>query len=85
MPVQPNTSYQWKDDAKFELNGKEFELVINTIRAILSTPESQKVMLLAQTNNVLEALLAKGVESGNVFPVEQKEEQASSDLEEEEP
>lgn len=74
MAAQPNVSYQWKDDAKFELNGKEFELVINTVRAALSTPESQKVLLLAQANNILEGLLNKGLESGQVFQTEVKDE-----------
>lgn len=71
MAIQPNTPYQWKDDAQFTLNGKEFELLINTVRAILTTPESQKVLLLAQVNNVLENLLAKEIQSGQVFQVEE--------------
>lgn len=69
MPeVKPNTPYQWKEEEVFELNGKEFELLINTVRAILNTTESQKILLLARVAELLEGQLVKGIESGKVFP-----------------
>lgn len=71
--IQPNTPYQWQDDAKFELNGKEFEILINTVRAILNTPESQKVLLLARTGEILESILVKGINTGVVTPAPVKE------------
>lgn len=72
--MKPNTAYQWKDDEQFSFNGKEFELIINTVRAILNTTESQKVLLLARVSEVLEAQLLKGIETGAVFPAEAKQE-----------
>lgn len=70
--VKPNTPYQWKEEEIFELNGKEFELIINTVRAILNTAESQKVLLLARVAELLESQLVRGIESGKVFPAPEK-------------
>lgn len=81
MAVEPNVQYQWKDDAKFELSGREFEFLINSVRLVLTTPESQRILMLAQANNVLENLLAKGIETGQVVPLEKKEDDAVPELE----
>lgn len=73
--VKPNTPYQWEDNTQFCLNGKEFEIFINTIRAVMSTPDAQKYLLLAELGKVLEDKLANAVEEGKVFEAPQKEEE----------
>lgn len=69
----PNERYTWAPDSKFELKGSEFGLILNTIRSILSTEEAAKVMLAQNANASLEAILARGVESGEVKPAEKEE------------
>jgi hypothetical protein len=75
--IKPNTPYQWADQEQFSLNGKEFEFFINTVRAILSTQEAQKYLLISELGKVLEAKLAEGIQDGRVKeapPKEEKEE-----------
>ena len=72
--MKPNVAYQWKDDEKFELSGKEFELLINGTRAILNSPEAQKVLVLASFNEVLEKSLKKAFDEGKVFEAPKEDE-----------
>lgn len=60
----PRKKYSWGADSKFELNGSEFGLVLNTIRAILNTEEAAKILLADRANDALEGIMAKAVESG---------------------
>ena len=64
--IKPSTPYQWEEDAKFELSGKEFELFINVTRAILSDTDSQKVLAVLELNKVLEQKLVDGIQNGIV-------------------
>jgi hypothetical protein len=61
---------QWKEDEKFELSGREFEALLNIVRASLTTKEAQNILLLARANDVLENILQKGIKEGKV--VQQK-------------
>ena len=70
----PNKKYTWTPDTSFELTGAEFGLILNTLRAILNTPEAARILLANQANNVIEEALAKAVETGKV--VEAPEENA---------
>lgn len=58
----PNKRYSWGPEDKFELNGREFGLILNTLRAILNTEEAAKIILAQQANAAIEAVMAKGVE-----------------------
>jgi hypothetical protein len=60
----PNKKYTWTPEDKFELSGRDFGLILNTLRAILAKPESQEVLLAHQASNTLEAVLAQAVETG---------------------
>tara|TARA_R110000868_G_scaffold14426_4_gene67248 strand:- start:45749 stop:46000 length:252 start_codon:yes stop_codon:yes gene_type:complete len=65
----PNKKYTWGPEDKFELNGKEFGLILNTFRSILGTEEASKILLVHQANQSIEAVIAKGVEAGIVKEV----------------
>jgi hypothetical protein len=66
ITYDPNKKYTWTNDDQFVINGSEFGLILNTLRAILSTPEAAKILLANEANNVIEAKLAQAVESGVV-------------------
>jgi len=74
----PNKRYSWGPEDKFELNGREFGLILNTLRAILNTEEAAKIILAQQANAAIEAVMAKGVEMDIVK--EAVEEHNSKDL-----
>jgi hypothetical protein len=59
----PNKRYSWSPEDKFELSGREFGLILNTLRSILNTEEAAKIILAQQANAAIEAVMAKGVEA----------------------
>lgn len=71
VSYDPNKKYTWTPDDQFILNGAEFGLILNTLRAILNTPEAAKILLANQANNVIEGTLAKAVEEGVVKEAEE--------------
>ena len=73
-----NKKYTWSPEDKFELSGRDFGLILNTLRAILNTEEAAKILLAQQANAAIEAVLAKGVEAD--FVKEAIEELDSKDL-----
>ena len=58
----PNKRYTWGPEDKFEFNGREFGLILNSLRAILNTEEAAKILLAQQANAAIESVMAKGVE-----------------------
>jgi hypothetical protein len=66
ITYDPNKKYTWTPDDTFILTGSEFGLVLNTLRAILTTPEAARILLTKQTNDVIENVLTKAVENGVV-------------------
>ncbi len=60
----PNKKYTWTPDDSFILSGGEFGLILNTLRAVLSTPEASRILLANQANDVIENTLARAVENG---------------------
>lgn len=66
ITYDPNKKYTWTPEDSFTLSGGEFGLILNTLRAILNTPESARVLLADQANKVVESTLARAVESGMV-------------------
>ena len=62
----PNKKYTWEIDSEFTLSGNDFGILLNSLRAILSTEEAQRVLLADKASQVMEATLAKAVESGAV-------------------
>ncbi len=65
----PNKRYTWGPEDKFELNGREFGLILNSLRAILNTEEAAKIMLAQQANAAIEGIMARGVEADIVKEV----------------
>jgi len=59
----PSKRYTWAPDAKFELTGDEFGLIINMVRAVLSTEEARRVLLASRANEAIEEVMAKAVEA----------------------
>jgi hypothetical protein len=71
-----NKAYKWTPNDEFLLSGAEFGTILNAFRAVLSTPEAQKIMTVERANEAVEAVLARAVESGQV--VESIEDNPSS-------
>lgn len=67
ITYDPNKKYTWTPEDSFILSGGEFGVILNTLRAILNTPEAAKILLANQANNIVEGTLAKAVESGVVL------------------
>lgn len=70
----PNKRYRWTPTDEFTVSGAEFGIVLNALRAILSTPEAQQILLAERANEIIENALAKAVESGKVKEAENEEE-----------
>ncbi len=58
-----NKRYTWTPQDKFELNGAEFGMILNALRAILGTEEAAKILLANQANTAIENALSKAVEA----------------------
>ncbi len=43
----PNKKYRWSEDDLFVVSGGEFGVLLNALRAVLNTPESQRILLAA--------------------------------------
>ena len=65
----PNKKYTWNTDAKFVLDGGDFGMLLNTLRAIVNTKEAQTILLAKQAGDVLEETLAAAVEAGVVVEI----------------
>jgi hypothetical protein len=70
-----NKAYKWTPNDEFLLSGAEFGTILNAFRAVLSTPEAQKIMMVERANETIEGVLARAVESGQV--VESTEDSSS--------
>ena len=67
MSYDPNKQYSWNPDEQFTLSGREFGLILNTVRAILSTEQAQHILLAARTHDVLEKMMEENVENGKIM------------------
>lgn len=63
-------NYRWLPDSKYELNGSQFGITLNALRAILSTPEAQRIIKIKEAHDEMESLLRKSVEEGVAVEVE---------------
>jgi hypothetical protein len=69
----PNKKYTWKPTDVFYLSGNEFGILLNSFRAILSTPEARTILLTERANDVIEDTLARAVQAGIVEEAKQEE------------
>jgi hypothetical protein len=58
----PNAKYTWTPEDTFTLSGQDFGLILNTVRAYLSSEEAARFQLMIQTNQVIEKIMKQGVE-----------------------
>jgi hypothetical protein len=65
----PNKKYTWAIDSEFVLSGNDFGILLNSLRAILSTEEAQRILLAEKASQIMEATLAEAVENGSVVEV----------------
>jgi hypothetical protein len=73
----PNKKYTWSQDDLFVVSGGEFGVLLNALRAVLNTPESQRILLADRANNIVEQALARAVENGIVKEVAEEENKSS--------
>jgi hypothetical protein len=66
VTFDPNKKYIWGQDDLFIVSGGEFGVLLNAIRAIINTPESQRILLASKANDIVENALARAVENGVV-------------------
>jgi hypothetical protein len=62
----PNKKYTWEYSAQFVLNGKDFGMILNALRAVINTKEAQTILLAKQAGDALEDTLTAAVEAGLV-------------------
>lgn len=62
----PNKKYTWDMNAKFVLDGGDFGMLLNAMRAVINTKEAQTILLAKQAGDALEDVLAAAVEAGVV-------------------
>ena len=74
ITYDPSKKYSWTPEDSFTLNGSEFGLLLNALRAVLNTREAATILLANQANTTIESVLASAVEAGVVK--EAPEEQA---------
>ena len=73
ITYDPSKKYTWTPQDEFTLTGEQFGLILNSLRGVISTPEASRILLAAEANNSLEAVMAKAVESGIVKEVPEGE------------
>jgi hypothetical protein len=78
----PAKRYTWTPEDKFELTGQQFGLILNTVRAYLSSEEAARFQLMMQANQVIEKVMVSGVEADIIKEVVEEaiEEVSSKDL-----
>jgi hypothetical protein len=59
----PAKKYTWTPEDTFTMSGKDFGLILNTVRSYLSSEEAARFQLMIQTNEVIEKLMIQGVEA----------------------
>ena len=69
----PNKKYKWTPEDPFMFSGNEFGVLLNALRAILSTPDAQRVLLADKANEIVENALARAVEAGVVKEAAEEE------------
>ena len=66
----PAKKYTWTPEDSFTLTGAQFGLILNTVRAYLSSEEAARFQLMMQANEVIEKLMIQGVEADIIKEVE---------------
>ncbi len=64
MTYDRSKQYKWDANERFEISGQELGLISYTMKLILSTETAAQILLAEKVNDVVEKLIAKGVENG---------------------
>jgi hypothetical protein len=67
----PRKKYTWSSDTTFTLSGNQFGLILNTMRAIISTREAQTILMAAEASDILDGIMAESVANGVVVEIEE--------------
>ena len=62
----PTKRYTWTPEDKFTLTGEQFGIILNALRAVLSTPEAQRVLLINDAHTAIEDVMANAIENNVV-------------------
>ena len=65
----PTKKYTSEKNSQFVLDGEQFGMLLNALRAVVNTKEAQTILLAKQAGDVLEDTLAAAVEVGIVVEV----------------
>jgi hypothetical protein len=65
----PTKKYTWEKNSQFVLDGEQFGMLLNALRAVINTKEAQTILLAKQAGDVLEDTLAAAVEVGVVVEI----------------
>ena len=68
----PAKRYTWTPEDVFEISGQDFGLILNTVRAYLSSEEAARFQLMMKANEVIEKLMIAGVEADIIKEVEEQ-------------
>jgi hypothetical protein len=60
----PNKKYTWNQDEVFTITGGEFGLLLNSLRAVVSTKEAQTILMASKAADLIEEVLIQNVEKG---------------------
>ena len=74
----PNKKYTWHPNDKFVITGEQFGFILNSFRAILSTPEAQRILLVNHANTAVENIMAKLVENDEIKEVNETQDKEAS-------
>ena len=69
MNYDPKKKYTWTPEDQFVLSGEEFGATLNAVRAIIGTPEAQRILALSRANDVFEGIMKRSVEEGIILEV----------------
>ena len=70
--------YTWPPDAIFELTGHQFGMWLNSVRALVNTKEALTYKFAFEANDIIESIVAKGVEEGAIVEAEQQPDQPTN-------
>ena len=68
--------YSWNPEETFSISGKEFGLILNTVRAILSTEQAQQILLAAKAHEIIEKLMEENLKNGKIIESTPKTQQS---------
>jgi hypothetical protein len=66
LSYDPKKAYKWEPSDQITITGSEFGVLLNSIRAVLNTPEAQRILTIERANLAIESVIKRSVESGIV-------------------